>query len=92
MNRSSSPDLAPALDRFVTGLPILRHVLALPATSGEDRQIRASMRRTALELAAAFEEAARLQPGTRRAAEFRAAAIAAADLAAVGAMQQGAGH
>jgi hypothetical protein len=92
MNRFSRKDLTPALDRFVSGLPYLRRVLALPAASGEDSQLRASMRRTALELAAAFAEAARLESGSDRAAEFRAAAVAAADLAATVEVLPRAGH
>lgn len=92
MRRSTPETLAPALDRFVSGLPYLRRVLSIPAASSEDSQLRASMRRTALELAAVFEEAARLQPETHRAEEFRAAAIAAEDLARSVVVVPGAGH
>lgn len=92
MHRSSPETLVPALDRFVAGLPYLRRVLAIPAASSEDSQLRASMRRTALELAAAFEAAAGLQAETHRAAEFRAAATAAEDLAATVTVSTRSGH
>jgi hypothetical protein len=71
-----------AVKRFVRTVPSLRRLLALPALSDRELLLRAEMRQTIAKLAAALDEAARGEPGKIRAAVYRAAAAAAADLAA----------
>ena len=74
-----------AVGRFVRDVPSLRRVLALPAASDRELLLRAEMRRTIAMLAETLDEAARAEERRIRAAVYRAAAIVAADLAAVAA-------
>jgi DNA-binding response OmpR family regulator len=71
-----------SLRRFAMTLPNLQHLLSVPVGGQPEAALRAEMRRTLGELAAALRQAARGEASTRSAAVFHAASSMAAELAA----------
>lgn len=72
-----------SLQRFVSSVRSLRHLLSVPVRSEREAALRAEMRRTLGLLSATLLDAARVESGRTRAAVFHAASTVAARLAAV---------
>jgi hypothetical protein len=81
-----------ALQRFVTSIPSLRHMLAGRPSSSDELLLLVEMRRSMRELSAALREASEIEDNRMRAEAFRAAALVAAELAGMACAPSRAGH